>query len=184
MFEEVKHFLISDLGVSQIYLSEDKLNNVRTWFDSADLTGFEPLTVYDFGNGKLTLTDGHSRAFVAYTMGVSELPVVYDTDVLVTSDVGQMLYKNDVVWCERFGIKTVGDLRERIVSKVQYEELWIKRCDKAYNLLMQTTREQRVNLQRLCPALYLYGANADVSLLFFEDLDGQSICVPKPLNDT
>lgn len=179
MFAGIKWLPISDLGVSQIYLSADKLDNVRAWFNPADLTGFDPLTVCDFGNGRLTLTDGHSRAFIAYTMGVSELPVVYDTDILVTSDIGQLLYKNDIVWCERFGVKTIGDLRERIISKTDYEELWIKRCDKAYNLLTQTTQEQRVNLQRLCPELYLFGANADVSLLFFESLDGQSICVSK-----
>lgn len=178
MFDGTKFLSICNLGVSQIYLNEDKLMNISKWMDPNDLSNFEPLPVYDFGNGKLTLTDGHSRAFLAYTMGVSEVPCVCDTDDIVVSGIGQMLYKNDIVWCERFKICSVMDLKDRIVSSGMYKELWVDRCDKAYNLLTKTTELQRDGMQSMCPDLYLYGANEDLTLLFLENEKGKSFSVP------
>ena len=173
MFAGVKLFPVIDLGVSQIYLNEAKLVNIRKWLNPTDLSGFVPLTVHDFGNGKLTLTDGHSRAFLAYVLGIQQVPVVYDTDEMVTSYTGRLLYENDIAWCERFRIYSVRDLKDRIVSDAEYKDLWIGRCDKAYNLLTQTTAVQRQKLQLLCPALHLYGANEDMTLLFFENDEGR-----------
>ena len=88
MFSGVRYFSVLELGVSQIYLNEQKMANIRKWLNTNDLTKFEPLPVCDFGNGRLTLTDGHSRAFGAYTMGIHKLPVVYDTDDMISSDIG------------------------------------------------------------------------------------------------
>lgn len=38
----------------------------------------------------VTLTDGHTRAYIAYKNGVSYLPVIYDNDDMITSKVGQL----------------------------------------------------------------------------------------------
>jgi len=54
-----------------------------------------------------------------------------------------MLYKNDIAWCERLHLKNISDLASRIVSNEQYEKLWIRRCDHAYNLLTKTDEAQR-----------------------------------------
>ncbi|MBQ4573958.1 MAG: GNAT family N-acetyltransferase [Clostridia bacterium] len=174
MFSGVRYVPIADLGLSQIYLNDDKLTRIKQWFNPNDITGFQPLPVYDFGNGKLTLTDGHSRAFVAYKTGLCELPVIYDTDEIVTSKTGQMLYKNDIIWCERFDLKSICDLEKRIVSNEEYEIQWIDRCNKAYNLLTKTDEQQRANWQRMHSELYLYGASEDLKSLFFEDIHGNS----------
>ena len=178
MFTGIQQYAITELGLSQIYLNEDKIANIRKWLNPQDLTNFEPLPVHDFGNGRLTLTDGHSRAYLAYTLGIQTLPVVYDTDDIIVCETGQMLYKNDIVWCERFHIHSVCDLKNRVVSHSAYQELWEGRCDKAYDLLTQTTEEQRQVWQTLRKDLYLYGASKDLSLLFFEDENGISFSIP------
>ena len=177
MFSGIKYLSVASLGVSQIFLNEDKLTNIQSWFNPSDLRNFDPLPVHDFGNGKLTLTDGHSRAFLAYTAGIDTVPVVYDLDDLVTSTTGQLLYKNDIVWCDRFKIHSVLDLKDRVISNALYKDLWIDRCDKAYALLTQSTELQRKKWQSMYLDLYLYGANEDVSLLFFEDELGNSFTI-------
>lgn len=174
-FEGKKHISIIKLGISQIYLNEDKISAVKKWFDPHDLRNFEPLPVHDFGNGKLTLTDGHSRAFVAYQTGVAKIPVIYDTDDIVTSGTGQMLYKNDIAWCERFGLNDIRDLERRIISNGEYQDLWIGRCDKAYNLLTETDEQQRKEWQALHPDMFLYGASEDLRRLYFESSDGKNM---------
>ena len=174
MFRGVNYLPISDLGLSQIYLNEDKLKRIRQWFDPKDMSRFQPLPVHDFGNGRMTLTDGHSRAFVAYKAGLRELPVIYDTDEIVTSPMGQILYRNDVVWCERFQLHSICDLEQRIISNEEYQVRWIGRCDKAYHLLTQTDEQQQAKWQALRKDLYLYGASKDLKTLFFEDIHGAS----------
>lgn len=181
MFRGIQYFPIIDLGVSQIYLSKDKLSNIQKWFNPVDLSNFDPLPVHKFDNGKLTLTDGHSRAFWAYTLGIYELPIVYDFDDIVTSETGQMLYKNNIAWCERFKIHSVADLKDRIISDLLYNELWRGRCNKSYNLLTQTTKLQRNKWQSMFLDLYLYGANEDLSLLYFENSQGVSFDIPTPV---
>ena len=172
MFRGTKYVPITDLGLSQIYLNRQKLLNVEKWFDPEDLSNFKPLPVHDFGNGRLTLTDGHSRAFVAYRHGVDKIPVVYDTDAMITSETGQTLYKTDILWCERFHIKAVCDLASRILSAEEYQRLWIDRCTRAYHLFTKTTEKQRDNFRLLHPGLFLYGANEDLNILFFENEKG------------
>ena len=172
MFQGVQWIFPTDLGVSQLYLNQSKLEGVKKWFDPNHMDFYAPLPVCDFGNGRLTLTDGHSRAFVAYQYKV-KIPVIYDTDETVTSNEGQQLYKNDIVWCQRFNIQTVADLETRIVDSSEYQSLWIDRCDRAYNLLTQTNEYDRSEIQRQDPDLFLYGANNDLTIYYFENEQGQ-----------
>ena len=119
-FEGIRWIAPTELGVSQLYLNEAKLKSIEKWFDPNRMDKWEPLPVYDFGNSKLTLTDGHSRAFVAYQHQV-KVPIVCDTDEIVTNHTGQLLYKNDIIWCLRFGIRTIADLGNRIISAESYQ---------------------------------------------------------------
>lgn len=181
VFSGIRQLPIAELGVCQLYLNEDKLARVREWLDPLDLSNFEPVPVYDFGDGKLTLTDGHSRAFVAYMKGIENIPCIYETDQIVISKTGQMLYENDIRWCACFGISSVCDLKDRVLSNSDYQELWIKRCDKAYNLLTQTSEVERNKMQLLRKDLSLYGANEDLSLLYFENEKGVSCSISNSL---
>lgn len=48
-FEGINKFPLLELGLSQIYLNEAKLEAIETWFDPNNLSNMEPLTVHDFG---------------------------------------------------------------------------------------------------------------------------------------
>ena len=96
-FQGVQWVVPTDLEISQLYLNKSKLENIKKWFDPNSMDLCQPLPVHDFGDNRLTLTDGHSRAFIAYQYK-AKVPIVYDTDDIVTCDEGQLLYKNDIVW--------------------------------------------------------------------------------------
>ncbi len=172
-FQGIKSINIDMLGLSQIYLCSDKIASVTEWFNPQYMDNFQPLPVHDFGNNTYTLTDGHTRAYVAYKNGVSFLPVFYDNDDIVTNQVGQMLYNADIDWCKRFKLSHIKQLEHRIINKNAYQKLWIERCDRSYNLITETSHNERIQLQNLAPNLFLYGASEDMSTLFFENEAGQ-----------
>jgi len=172
-FRGIKTINVALLGLSQIYLSSDKIASVTAWFHPQRMDKFQPLPVHDFGNNTYTLTDGHTRAYVAYKNGVSFLPVYYDNDDIVTNQVGQMLYNADIDWCRRFNLSHIKQLEHRILNKSAYQKLWIDRCDRSYNLLTRTSHSERMQLQTLAPDLFLYGATEDISTLFFENEAGR-----------
>ena len=174
-FKGVINYPIMELGVSQIFLNEDKIKAVEEWFDLGNMHIFEPLTVRDFGNGKYTLTDGHSRAYVAYKNGITVIPIVYDNDEIVAGEIGQKMYKTDIEWCNRFFIFNISHLAKRIINNDDYQRLWIERCDRSYNLLTQMTEEERQLIQSIKPNLFLYGASDDLSELYFENSEGKSV---------
>ena len=60
---------------------------------------------------------------LAYLNGFTKVPCYLDND-----DLDMNSYANDVKWCDDESIKSVADLRKRIVSVQKYEELWRKRC--------------------------------------------------------
>ena len=171
-FRGIKLMSVDQLGPSQIYLSAEKIKSVTEWFNPQNMDEFQPLPVHDFGNGALTLIDGHTRAYVAYKRGVSILPVFYDNEDMITNRIGHMQYKADIDWCKRFKLSHVKQLGNRILSKNAYQKLWMERCDRSYDLLTQTSNEERVQLQNLVPDLFLYGASEDLTVLFFENEAG------------
>ena len=171
-FSGIQWVLPIELGVSQLYLNQYKLEDVKKWFHPCSIDLCAPLPVYDFGNGRLTLTDGHSRAFVAYQYEI-KIPIVYDTDDMVICKEGQLLYKNDIDWCKRFNIQTIADLESRIIDSSKYQYLWIERCNRAYNLLTKTNENERLQLERQYADLFLYGANEDLTIYYFENEKGQ-----------
>lgn len=172
-FRGIKFMSIDLLGLSQIYLNADKITSVTRWFDPQHMDRFQPLPVHDFGNHGYTLTDGHTRAYVAYKNGVSYLPVFYDEDNIVAGEVGQMLYKADIDWCKRFHLTHIKQLENRILDNSGYQKLWVERCDRSYHLLTKTSFSERVKLQKLVPNLFLYGASEDMAALYFENEAGK-----------
>lgn len=172
-FKTVKYYPLLDLGLSQIYLNADRILAIEKWFVPDDMSIFEPLPVHDFGNGKYTLTDGHSRAYVAYKNGITHIPIVYDLDDIVVGEKGQMLYRADIEWCKRFHIENISHLEKRILTGEQYQKLWMERCDKSYYLLTQTTEKEREQLQSIEPEYFLYGASEELTELYFENREGK-----------
>ena len=172
-FEGIKHIALSDITPSQLYISAEKLRRVEEWF-SPEAIASEPLPVRDFGNGRYTFTDGHTRAMCAHMAGLTNIPVIYDRDDIVASAEGEMLYRMDIEWCARFGIHTIADLAGRIISSENYNILWRARCDAGYELMTRTTFAQRAAIAAHHSGLVLYGMSADGKTMHFEDLSGKT----------
>jgi len=159
---------ILSLGISQIYLNKRKIKSIGKWFDTKDIDKYDPLPVYDFGNGRLTLTDGHTRAFLTYKSGVRELWVDMDTEELITDKIGHEIYKNSIIWCDRFHLKTIADLENRIISNEEYQILWEQRCERMYHLIANKHKIKTDHEK----GLFLYGAAPDLSVKYYEDING------------
>lgn len=160
---------IAELGISQMYLCGERVLGVEKWFDMARL-GEYVLPVFDFGNGRLTLTDGHSRAFVMLKNGVKSVSVKLDNDEMVTSELGQWLYKRDIEWCGVRGLFGIADLSGRIIPEKAFDVMWKRRCGRLYDLLTIADTSFAERAEGLFPQLTLYGAGKDGEL-YFEDGD-------------
>ncbi len=167
---------IEELGVSQLYLSQDKIQKLQGWFDPLRINDYDPLPVRDFyGNGHYVLTDGHTRAYLCYKSGITTIPVVIDQDDIVTCDMGITLYWTYIDWCKGHHILTVKDLEHRIISSRDYEFLWLERCDRLYHLIDaigdSLSPEYYEELRKLgeSRSLILYGANQELSCYYYED---------------
>lgn len=136
LFDGVRRIQPAQLHVSQLYVSRTKLQAVQAWLTPATLNACRPLPVHDFGDGFLTLTDGHTRALALLLLGLP-CPVCYDTDEMVVGPEGQKAYRTAIGWCRDAGVCTVGDLRKRVVGQTQYEKLWLDRCAQAFAELGQ-----------------------------------------------
>lgn len=108
-----------------------------------------PGTIYIY-----TLAEGHTRTYVAYKNGISVLPVVYDNDDIITNQIGQMLYKEDIDWCRRFKISHIKHLESRIPDRSAYQKLWHERCNRRYNLLTKTSYNERIQQQCLAQSCF------------------------------
>ena len=125
----------AELRSTQLYLNAGKLAAVLERVDGSDggnggdgdETAFDPgpLPVYEF-DGDLHLTDGHTRAFVAYLAGVERVAVEYDADLAAKHDLA--LYRECVDWCDEVGVERVPDLAGRVLAPDAYEREWIDRC--------------------------------------------------------
>ena len=118
---------LTQLHPSQLYISQEKLDAVRQWFDPRDLTNFEPLPVKRDG---MFLTDGHTRAVAAFLAGLTQVPVCDETDELDWQAYGRCLQ-----WCLEEQVNTIESLARRIVSPQDYDRLWHQRCDEMHREL-------------------------------------------------
>jgi len=114
---------IANLQPSQLYVSEGKLRLARSWFDPADKSVFDPIPI-KMHNNRHMMTDGHTRAALAFLSGWETIPVTWDED-----EWDMLAYTECVRWCDEAGIKSAADLANRIISAKDYAILWNKRCD-------------------------------------------------------
>jgi len=176
---------IGCLKLSQIYLSKKKIDDILTWFEPS-LLNFEPISARDFlNNGNLHITDGHTRTFVAWQHGLKQIPYVYDEDEIVTCELGQIQYEEDIVWCNRYNLHHISHLSDRILSEQAYEELWRERCNKMYDLkvalLEKTIDAEEYNLKKdklLQKDLFVYGISEDLGILYYENELGELFEAP------
>lgn len=120
---------ILDVQPSQFYISQNKIEQIKMWFDFSNLFNFEPLPIKEL-NGKIIFTDGHTRAYVAYLAGLQCVPLCWDEDNLDWE-----AYQICVDACTERGVLSVADFSERILSAEDYAQLWNGWCDKMHNKL-------------------------------------------------
>lgn len=119
----LKELQLKDLQPSQFYISKDKIEAILKWFKPNDLSNFNPIPI-KLLNGKLVMTDGHTRAVVAIMHGLDKVPIVLESD-----DLSWDMYEKCVEECIKRDIKSPYDLLNQIVDKATYHEKWDKWCD-------------------------------------------------------
>ena len=119
---DIKTLKINDLQPSQFYISKEKINNIKKWFNPQDLSNFEPIPIKEL-DGQVVITDGHTRLVVALLFGLDSVPLVWDEDELNWD-----MYRECVRECKKLGITSPSNLLTRIISKDEYDIKWNKWC--------------------------------------------------------
>ena len=136
----IKAFMmkLEDIQPSQLFISSEKLSEVMKTIDSAKLGGIDPIPIKKLGN-RIIFVDGHTRAFAAFLRGFSMIPVYWEDEELDWD-----AYTVCVEWCKKVGIRTIANLKDRIVSQKNYETLWYRRCEEMQqDLAKRKTRAHR-----------------------------------------
>jgi hypothetical protein len=124
---------IEDIQPSQLYINARKLELVTDWFQPELIDSYEAIPIKEL-NGRIIFTDGHTRAYVTFKKGFHSIKVYWDEDEL-----DLRLYQSCVDWCLGAGISSVKDFDNRVIDPIEYEKLWIKRCE---NYLEQSEQNE------------------------------------------
>ena len=123
---DINKIALLDIQPSQFYVSEEKILNIKKWFDPNDLSNFTPIPIKEL-DGRIIFTDGHTRAWTAFLSGVSHVPLVWDEDELDWE-----AYRICVDACIERGVCSVADFRGRVLSGADYKVKWNGWCDKMH----------------------------------------------------
>ncbi len=127
---------LDELQPSQLFVSAEKLSSVMKEDTAVTVEGVQPVPVKKLQD-RVVLTDGHTRALAAVLSGLAEIRVFWDED-----DLDWEAYDICVAWCREEGIRTVADLRDRVVSAEVYQEVWLERC-RAMHAELEERRRSR-----------------------------------------
>jgi hypothetical protein len=97
----------------------------------------KPIPVKKLGN-QVVLVDGHTRAFAAFSLGFSDIPVLWEDEELDWDE-----YEVCVKWCKEEGIHTISDLKNRVISPKDYQVLWLDRCARMQRDLEEKRKAQK-----------------------------------------
>lgn len=115
---------ISEIQPSQLFVNRAKLYAVQRQYDVLKLHQYDPIPIKEL-DGRMVFTDGHSRAFAVHLNGGEEIKVAYEQDELNWD-----AYRICVNWCVEEEILTVAGLKGRLLDPADYEEQWIRRCER------------------------------------------------------
>jgi len=111
---------IADLQPSQLYVCREKLAVVERSIDARER--LEPVPIKEL-DGRLVFSDGHTRALAALLRGETKIEAHWEDEPLDWD-----VYRVCVGWCLAEEIRTVADLKDRIIAAAEYETQWIGRC--------------------------------------------------------
>jgi len=129
---------LDSIQPSQLYISSEKLNSIMKILRKSKQKLVEPIPVKKLGN-QVVFVDGHTRAFAAFLLGFSEIPVYWEDEELDWDE-----YEVCVRWCKEEGIQTITDLKNRVVSPKDYQVLWLDRCERIQKDLEEKRRIQKL----------------------------------------
>ena len=132
-----KSFLmkLDEIQPSQLYVNSEKLNTVMTRIRTSQQ--IEPIPIKKLGNS-IVFVDGHTRALAAFMNDFARVPVYWENE-----DLDWEAYEVCVEWCREEGIRTIADLRYRIISDKEYEKLWLDRCMR----MQEELKQKRIDAQ-------------------------------------
>lgn len=133
---------LKEIQPSQLYVSSEKLSQVTRTFDPSRPESIEPIPIKKLG-GEIIFVDGHTRAFAAFLHNVSAIPVYWEDEELDWD-----AYEICVDWCKGEGIRTIEDLKDRVVSQEDYEILWYRRCEKMQQNLAERKRKKELTRKK------------------------------------
>jgi hypothetical protein len=125
---------LDEIQPSQLYINSEKLDYVMKTIDPMNPGAIEPIPIKRLGSKKV-FVDGHTRAFAAFLLGFPEIPVYWENEELDWD-----AYAICVEWCKKEGIRTIGDLKDRVVSQGDYEIVWLRRCEEMQQDLARSAR--------------------------------------------
>jgi hypothetical protein len=123
---------------SQLYISSEKLNEVMRAIDPEQPGEIEPIPIKKLGR-RIIFVDGHTRAFAAFLRGFPKIPVYWEDEELDWD-----AYAICVQWCKKERIRTIADLKDRVVSQKDYEILWYQRCEEMQQDLAKRKAKNQV----------------------------------------
>lgn len=126
---------IKEIQPSQLYLNKEKLQIISEMLRYSPKSQIDPIPIKKLLN-RLVATDGHSRLFVAWQHGFTEIDAYWDID-----EEDWEAYEICVNWCLKEEIEFIGDLQNRIIDNEDYSKLWIERCRKMHNNLKQRPQD-------------------------------------------
>jgi hypothetical protein len=118
---------LDEIQPSQLYISSEKLDYVMKIMDPMKPKAIEPIPIKKLGSG-IILVDGHTGAFGAFLHSFTMIPVYWEDEELDWD-----AYAICVEWCKKEGIRTIADLKNRIVPQKDYEYCGIgaaKKCSR------------------------------------------------------
>ena len=108
---------------SQLYIDASRLQKALDWFEFDNPT-YDPIPVLSIED-EVVLSDGHTRAFLAYLSGAKTIEIVQDPD---RKELNIPLYRECVSWCHDESITEISHLAGRVVSRETFLDRWVARC--------------------------------------------------------
>jgi len=125
---------LSEIQPTQLYISSEKLSETMKTFNPNKPESIEPIPIKKLGKQTI-FVDGHTRAFAAFLQNLSEVPVYWEDEELDWDE-----YKICAAWCKKEQIRTIADLKDRVIPQKDYEVFWYHRCEKTQQDLLKGKR--------------------------------------------
>ena len=153
---------LRQIGVTHIFLCREELENTDP--------GEGVLLCADIGIGFPVLLEDHHQACARMYRGDTKTRIrIVEVDEQCKRSLRQQYY-----WARRFSVNSLEVLCGRIISRAGYRRMWQRRLDRMHALLERFSDEECETLQEKGRGYFLYGANEDGTILYFEDDMGMS----------